>query len=481
MSRSGPRARLRLDGARLQPRLDLRSERARDGGRARDASRARRRRGSLARPPRRMRLLELTEPLVERYEVVREVRGLGLIWAIEFGEPSSRRRPTASSKRLQRGIFAQFVVGPLFRDHQVLSQVAGHAIPSQGAAAAHGRRRRPRLVRARTRRDDREGRAGAARGGGFRADRRADRADGPRARCLVLRSAASLARAWSRRGGNRDRRHALRSEPGPLSTATRRGRRGTPVGGPTQIAGGRIATPETAASRRRHRARSSSRRKRCDALGFAVVPGRRARCARLGARALPVRAPAGSGSAGRVRLDGGAARPCGAGCYQNEIATGAAGGNGPARHARLRVQLPLPATARRDGACQRMRRPCGGALKTLVWHERLAGSPTDVIHTVYVAVAPDELSYTITGLSAAIIIGGTAGIATAPRQMGTEHSGSRRCRCLSRSGTRSATRDCSATSSVAAEPSGPFVLRSDNTRLVHAEIDKRAGARSSSG
>ncbi|HTR72364.1 MAG TPA: aspartate aminotransferase family protein, partial [Solirubrobacteraceae bacterium] len=33
-------------------------------------------------------LLELTRPLVERYEVVADVRGLGLMWAIEFGPPS---------------------------------------------------------------------------------------------------------------------------------------------------------------------------------------------------------------------------------------------------------------------------------------------------------------------------------------------------------------------------------------------------------
>src|SRR5205085_2757305 len=32
-------------------------------------------------------LLELTQPLVERYEVVKDVRGLGLMWAIEFAEP----------------------------------------------------------------------------------------------------------------------------------------------------------------------------------------------------------------------------------------------------------------------------------------------------------------------------------------------------------------------------------------------------------
>ncbi len=76
------------------------------------------------------RLLELTRPLAERYEVVREVRGLGLMWAIEFGEPSSRRgAPTGFVERLQRGLFAQFVVGPLFREHRILCQVAGHGIP----------------------------------------------------------------------------------------------------------------------------------------------------------------------------------------------------------------------------------------------------------------------------------------------------------------------------------------------------------------
>ena len=32
--------------------------------------------------------LELTEPLCERHEVVKEVRGLGLMWAIEFRSPT---------------------------------------------------------------------------------------------------------------------------------------------------------------------------------------------------------------------------------------------------------------------------------------------------------------------------------------------------------------------------------------------------------
>jgi ornithine--oxo-acid transaminase len=74
------------------------------------------------------RLLELTRPLVERYEVAREVRGLGLMWAIEFGEPDSRRRSWRVLERAQPGIFAQLVVVPLFTDHAVLAQVAGHRL-----------------------------------------------------------------------------------------------------------------------------------------------------------------------------------------------------------------------------------------------------------------------------------------------------------------------------------------------------------------
>jgi len=75
------------------------------------------------------RLLELTMPLVERYQVVREVRGLGLMWAVEFGEPASKRGAYRLVERLQPGLFAQFVVVPLFREHRILSQVAGHGTP----------------------------------------------------------------------------------------------------------------------------------------------------------------------------------------------------------------------------------------------------------------------------------------------------------------------------------------------------------------
>jgi ornithine--oxo-acid transaminase len=73
-------------------------------------------------------LLELTAPLVERYEVVRDVRGIGLMWAIEFGPPQggARRSIWNAAERAQPGIFSQLIVGPLFHDHRILCQVAGH-------------------------------------------------------------------------------------------------------------------------------------------------------------------------------------------------------------------------------------------------------------------------------------------------------------------------------------------------------------------
>jgi ornithine--oxo-acid transaminase len=74
-------------------------------------------------------LLEQTRPLVDDFEVVREVRGLGLMWAIEFGEPArSGRFSWKMIERMQAGLFAQLVVQPLFVQHRILSQVAGHKL-----------------------------------------------------------------------------------------------------------------------------------------------------------------------------------------------------------------------------------------------------------------------------------------------------------------------------------------------------------------
>jgi ornithine--oxo-acid transaminase len=73
-------------------------------------------------------LLELTRPLVDRYEIVRDVRGLGLMWAIELGTPERRRQRAVWNlvERAQTGLAAQLIVVPLFQRHQIFCQVAGH-------------------------------------------------------------------------------------------------------------------------------------------------------------------------------------------------------------------------------------------------------------------------------------------------------------------------------------------------------------------
>jgi hypothetical protein len=139
------------------------------------------------------------------------------------------------------------------------------------------------------------------------------------------------------------------------------------------------------------------------ALGLAVVPG--------GARPLTrvsVVNGQGRGQGGlSVSAAGTALEPCGPGCYQGHV---------PARLLRGKVEVELggrsypfelpPSLDLRSGTATMARATrVWRALKSLVWHERLAASPTDALYTVYRAVAPDALAYTISRRSSAIIIG----------------------------------------------------------------------------
>jgi len=74
------------------------------------------------------RLMESTAALLDEFDVVKDVRGLGLMWAIEFGEPDRGRRSWRMIERMQPGLFAQLVVAPLFSEHRILSQVAAHKL-----------------------------------------------------------------------------------------------------------------------------------------------------------------------------------------------------------------------------------------------------------------------------------------------------------------------------------------------------------------
>src|SRR6266700_1612875 len=67
--------------------------------------------------------------LLGRYEFVSEVRGKGLMVGIEFGPPTSLKLKASWNllEAANKGLFCQLVTIPLFKDHKVLTQVAGHA------------------------------------------------------------------------------------------------------------------------------------------------------------------------------------------------------------------------------------------------------------------------------------------------------------------------------------------------------------------
>ena len=66
------------------------------------------------------------QPLVERYEMLHEVRGLGMMIGLVFGPPSSRSllRRWNAMERMRTGLFSQAIVVPLFHRHRILTQVA---------------------------------------------------------------------------------------------------------------------------------------------------------------------------------------------------------------------------------------------------------------------------------------------------------------------------------------------------------------------
>jgi ornithine--oxo-acid transaminase len=67
--------------------------------------------------------------MIPRYELLREVRGKGLMIGVEFGAPKSLKLKASWNllEAANTGLFCQLITIPLFRDHKILSQVAGHA------------------------------------------------------------------------------------------------------------------------------------------------------------------------------------------------------------------------------------------------------------------------------------------------------------------------------------------------------------------
>src|SRR5512143_848587 len=72
-------------------------------------------------------LLQRLQPLREKYELIKEVRGKGLLVGVEFEEPKSFMLKNAWTimHKINRGLFAQAFTIPLLEKHAVLTQVAG--------------------------------------------------------------------------------------------------------------------------------------------------------------------------------------------------------------------------------------------------------------------------------------------------------------------------------------------------------------------
>ncbi|GJF30693.1 aspartate aminotransferase family protein [Kitasatospora sp. NE20-6] len=65
--------------------------------------------------------------LTDRYELLADVRGRGLMIGIEFGRPRSLKLRTGwtALQAARKGLFAQMVVVPLLQKHRILTQVSG--------------------------------------------------------------------------------------------------------------------------------------------------------------------------------------------------------------------------------------------------------------------------------------------------------------------------------------------------------------------
>lgn len=74
------------------------------------------------------RLVAMFEAMALRYEMVAQIRGMGLMIGIEFGRPRSLKLQAAwrMLEAVSAGLFCQLITIPLLKDHKILAQVAGH-------------------------------------------------------------------------------------------------------------------------------------------------------------------------------------------------------------------------------------------------------------------------------------------------------------------------------------------------------------------
>jgi ornithine--oxo-acid transaminase len=77
------------------------------------------------------RLIANLERRLSGFEFVKEVRGKGMMIAVEFGPPRNLKLRAAYAllDKANKGLFCQLILIPLFKRHRILAQVAGHSMP----------------------------------------------------------------------------------------------------------------------------------------------------------------------------------------------------------------------------------------------------------------------------------------------------------------------------------------------------------------
>ncbi len=75
-------------------------------------------------------IINAINALSSQYEFLKEARGKGLMIAVEFQSPKSLKLKAAWAmlEAANKGLFCQMVTIPLFKEHRVLTQVAGHGM-----------------------------------------------------------------------------------------------------------------------------------------------------------------------------------------------------------------------------------------------------------------------------------------------------------------------------------------------------------------
>ncbi|MDD5580167.1 MAG: aspartate aminotransferase family protein [Methylobacter sp.] len=75
-------------------------------------------------------IINTLHALSEKYEFLKEVRGKGMMIAIEFKSPKSLglKAAWAMLEAANKGLFCQMITIPLFKEHHMLTQVAGHGM-----------------------------------------------------------------------------------------------------------------------------------------------------------------------------------------------------------------------------------------------------------------------------------------------------------------------------------------------------------------